>query len=97
MKTVLLVAEDEVLGVKLLRALTRYSVFPAQSDEEALRTLRLTEVDLILKHAARPAHELNDFIAKARQLRPTVVMVCVLSAEGLSPDDEMAVEEADFV
>lgn len=97
MKTVLLVAEDEVLGAKLLRALTRYSVFPAQSDEEALRTLRLTEVDLILKHAARPARELNDFIAKARQLRPTVVMVCVLSAEGLSPDDEMAAEEADFV
>ena len=97
MKTVLLVAGDEALGAKLLRALTSYSVFPAQTDEEALRTLRLTEVDLILKHAAHPARELNGFIAKARQLRPTAVVVCVLPAEGLSPDDEMAAEEADFV
>lgn len=96
MKTVLLVAGDEALGAKLLRALTNYSVFPAQTDEEALRTLRLTEVDLILKHAARPARELNGFIAKARQLRPTAVVVCVLPAEGLSPDDELAAEEADF-
>ena len=54
-------------------------------------------MDLILKHAARPARELNGFIAKARQLRPTAVVVCVLPAEGLSPDDEMAAEEADFV
>jgi GAF domain-containing protein len=95
-KTVLLVAEDEVLGAKLLRALSDYSVFPAQTDEEALRTLRLTEVDLILKHAAQPARDLDGFIAKARQLRPTAVVVCVLPAEGLSPDDEVAAEEADF-
>ena len=96
MKTVLLVAEDEALSAKLLRALTNYSVFPAQTDEEALRTLRLTEIDLILKHAARPARELNGFIAKARQLRPTAVVVCVLPAEALSSDDEIAAEEADF-
>ena len=96
MKTVLLVAEDETLGAKLLRALTDYSVFPAQTDEEALRTLRLTEVDLILKHAAKPARDLDGFINKARHLRPTAVVVCILPAEGLSPDDELAAEEADF-
>jgi len=95
-KTVLLVAEDETLGAKLLRALTDYSVFPAQTDEEALRTLRLTEVDLILKHAAKPARDLDGFINKARHLRPTAVVVCILPAEGLSPDDELAAEEADF-
>jgi signal transduction histidine kinase len=95
-KTVLLVAEDEALGAKLLRALTDYSVFPAQTDEEALRTLRLTEVDLILKHAAQPARDLDGFIVKARQLRPTAVVVCVLPAEGLSAEDEIAAEEADF-
>ena len=97
MKTVLLVAEDEVLGAKLLRALTRYSVFPAQTDEEALRTLRLTEVDLILKHAARPARELNDFIARARQLETDGGDgVRIVGGRSL-PDDEMAAEEADFV
>jgi len=96
-KTVLLVAGDEALAAKLFRALTTYSVFPAQTDQEALRTLRLTEVDLILKHAAHPARELTAFIARARQLRPKAVVVCVLPAEGLSPDDETAAEEADFI
>ncbi|HTY81141.1 MAG TPA: GAF domain-containing protein [Candidatus Bathyarchaeia archaeon] len=96
MKTVLLVAEDEALGAKLLRALTDYSVFPAHTNEEALRTLRLTEVDLILKHASRPARDLDGFLAKARQLRPTAVVVCILPAEGLSAEDELAAEEADF-
>jgi signal transduction histidine kinase len=95
-KTVLLVAEDEAIGAKLLRALTDYSVFPAQTDEEALRTLRVTEVDLILKHAVRPTRDLEGFITKARLLRPTAVVVCVLPAAGLSPDDELAAEEADF-
>ena len=97
MRTVVLVAEDEKVGARLLKALTDYSVFPAPTDDEALRTLRLTEVDLIVKHAAHPARELDSFIAKARQLRPTAIIVCVLPAEGLSADDEAAAEEADFV
>ncbi|HJY87094.1 MAG TPA: hypothetical protein VKE24_09685, partial [Candidatus Acidoferrales bacterium] len=71
MKTVLLVAADETVETKLLRALTDYSVFPARTDEDALRTLRLTEVDLIVRHAAHPARNLDGFIAKARQVRPT--------------------------
>ncbi|HKE11442.1 MAG TPA: GAF domain-containing protein, partial [Myxococcota bacterium] len=97
MKTVVLVVQDEKIGARLLKALTDYSVFPAKTDDEALRTLRLTEVDLIVKHAALPARDLDRFIAMARQLRPTAVIVCVLPAEGLSADDEAAAEEADFV
>src|SRR5215470_8353283 len=96
MKTVLLVAADETVETKLLRALTDYSVFLARTDEVALRTLRLTEVDMIVKHAAHPARNLDSFIAKARQVRPTAVLVSILPAEGLS-DDETAAEEADFV
>jgi len=96
-RTVVLVAEDEKVGARMLKALTDYSVFPAPTDDEALRTLRLTEVDLIVKHAAHPARDLDSFIAKARQLRPTAIIVCVLPAEGLSADDEAAAEEADFV
>lgn len=42
MKTVLLVSASETLRPKLLRALEDTSVFTASSDEEALRTLRLT-------------------------------------------------------
>jgi len=63
-KTVLLVAENETVEAKLLKALTDYSIFPARTDEEAL-------VDLIVNYAAHPARDLDGFIAKARQLRPT--------------------------
>ncbi len=96
MRTVLLVSEDEALDNRLARALQDCSVFPVPSNEEALRTLRLTEVDLILKQVTPPARDLEGFIAKARQLRPSVVIVCILPAEGLSQDDEAAAESADF-
>jgi nitrogen-specific signal transduction histidine kinase len=95
-RTVLLVSEDEALDAQLLRALPDYSVFTTPSDEEALRTLRLTEVDLILKHVTPPVRDLEGFITKARQLRPSVVTVCILPTEGLSQDDEAAAEGADF-
>jgi len=95
-RTVLLVSEDEALDNRLARALQDCSVFPVPTDEEALRTLRLTEVDLILKQVTPPARDLEGFIAKARQLRPSVVIVCILPAEGLSQDDEAAAESADF-
>ena len=96
MRTVLLVSEDEALNGRLLRVLPDCSVFPAPTDEEALRTLRLTEVDLVIKHVTRPARDLEEFIAKARQLRPAVVVVCILSTEGLAPDEEAEAEGADF-
>jgi signal transduction histidine kinase len=95
-RTVLLVSEDEGLNSRLLRALPDCSVFPASTDEEALRTLRLTEVDLVLKQVAKPVRDLGGFIAKARQLRPTVVVVCILPTEGLAPADEAETEAADF-
>jgi nitrogen-specific signal transduction histidine kinase len=95
-RTVLLVSEDEALNGRLLRALPDCSVFPAPTDEEALRTLRLTEVDLVLKHVTQPVRDLGGFIAKARQLRPAVVVVCILPAEGLAPDDETETDGADF-
>ncbi len=96
MRTVLLVSEDDALGARLLRVLSDCSIFPSRTDDDALRTLRLTEVDLILKQVASPPGDLESFIAKARQLRPTAVIVCILPADGLTPDDELAVEGADF-
>jgi len=95
-RTVLLVSEDDALGARLLRVLSDCSIFPSRTDDDALRTLRLTEVDLILKQVAGPPGDLETFIAKARQLRPTAVIVCILPADGLTPDDELAVEGADF-
>ena len=67
MRTVLLVSEDDALGARLLRVLSDCSIFPSRTDDDALRTLRLTEVDLILKQVASPSGDLESFIAKARQ------------------------------
>jgi len=97
MRTVLLVSHDEGLRARLARGLNGCSIFSADSDEEALRTLRLTEVELIVKEAATPIRQMPAFIARARQLCPSAVIVCVLSAESAGPEDEEATEAADFV
>ena len=97
MKTVLLVSASEALRPKLLRALEDTSVFTATSDEEALRTLRLTEMDLIIKEATPPLKDLTEFITRTRHLCPTGVIVCVLTPGGTSSEDESAAEASDFV
>lgn len=97
MKTVLLVSASETLRPKLMRALEDASVFTATSDEEALRTLRLTEMELIIKEVAPPLKNLAPFITRARHLCPTGVIVCVLTPATTSAEDESAVETADFV
>jgi DNA-binding response OmpR family regulator len=96
-KTVLLVSASETLRPKLLRALEDTSVFTAASDEEALRTLRLTEMELIIKEATPPLKNLAPFIARARHLAPTGVIVCVLTPGAANSEDESAAEGADFV
>lgn len=97
MKTVLLVSTSDTLRPKLLRALEDTSVFTAVSDEEALRTLRLTELELIIKEAAPPFKNLAPFIARVRHLAPSGVVICVLTPGAATSDDESAAEAADFV
>ncbi|HET9855443.1 MAG TPA: hypothetical protein VFR53_10325, partial [Methylomirabilota bacterium] len=97
MKTVLLVSASEPLRPKLLRALEDSSVFTATSDEEALRTLRLTEMELIIKEVTPPLKNLAPFITRARHLCPNGVIVCVLSPSSTSSEDESVAEAADFV
>ena len=97
MKSVLLVSSDEALRTRLLRALAEHSVFGVARDEEALRTLRMSPVDVVIKEARVPLRELDAFIAKARSLRPQVVIVCVMPPGEPGPDDETTLEAADFV
>ena len=97
MKTVLLVSTSETLRSRLLRALEDTSVFTATSDEEALRTLRLTEMELIIKEAAPALKNLDSFITRVRHLTPNGVIVCVLTADTAGAEDESAAEAADFV
>ncbi len=98
MKTVLLVSMSDALRPRLMRGLEdSYSVFTAASDDEALRTLRLTQMELIVKEAAPPYKNLASFIASVRHICPTAVVVCVLAPGTGASDDESAAESADFV
>jgi signal transduction histidine kinase len=96
-KTVLLVSTSETLRARLLRALEDTSVFTAVSDDEALRTLRLTEMELIIKEATPPLRNLDSFITRVRHLTPAGVIVCVLNPDATASEDEGVAEAADFV
>jgi nitrogen-specific signal transduction histidine kinase len=96
-KTVLLVSASEPLRPRLMRALEYdNSVFTALSDDEALRTLRLTQMDLIVKEATPPFKGLGAFISSVRHLCPNAVVLCVVPG-AQSIEDESAIEAADFV
>jgi signal transduction histidine kinase len=89
---------SDALRPRLMRGLEdSYSVFTAASDDEALRTLRLTQMELIVKEAAPPYKNLASFIASVRHICPTAVVVCVLAPGTGASDDESAAESADFV
>ena len=97
MKTVLLVSASETLRPRLMRALEYdNSVFTALSDDEALRTLRLTQMDLIVKEATPPFKNLESFISSVRHLCPNAVVLCVMPG-AQSIEEESAIEAADFV
>jgi len=97
-KTVLLVSASDAIRTRLLRGLEHtYSVFTAASDDEALRTLRLTEMELIFKEIVGPARDLAAFIASVRHLCPNSVVVCILTPRADAPDRESEAEAADFV
>jgi PAS domain S-box-containing protein len=96
-KTILLVSASDTLRNRLLRGLEYpHSMFTAATDDEALRTLRLTEMELIVKEVVSPSRGLAGFIASARHLCPTAVVVCILTP-GIDPDGENDTETADFV
>jgi PAS domain S-box-containing protein len=96
-KTILLVSASGTLRNRLLRGLEYpHSMFTAATDDEALRTLRLTEMELIVKEVVSPSRGLAAFIASARHLCPSAVVVCILTP-GIDPDGENDTETADFV
>jgi nitrogen-specific signal transduction histidine kinase len=96
-RTVLVVSADESFRSRLLRALGDRSVFTAANDDEAMKTLRLTEVDVVVKEAAPPIREVPAFIAAARTACPNAVVIGVMPSADSSPDYETAASAADFV
>jgi len=89
-KTVLLIAPDEALRARLLRALGDYSVFAAQGDADALKTLRLVDIDVVLRDSTGPARGLEGFVAAVRGIAPATLTIAV------GPHEDEA-ESADFV
>ena len=89
MNTVLVVVPDEALRTRLVSGLRDHSVFVAQNDAEALKTLRLIEIDLILRGGPGLPQDLESFIARAREASPSALTVAIGA-----PGDETAA--ADF-
>ncbi len=97
MKSVLIVSPDEGLRARLLRALEDFSIFTAANDEDALKTLRVSPVDVVVKEALTPARDLGMFVDRVRHLHPEAVVVCVVPSGDATPDEGQAVDAADFV
>ena len=97
MRTLLLVSSNEALRTRLSHGLGDRSVFFAASDEEALKTLRVTQVEAVVKDAVPPLREVPRFLGRVRQLCPGIIAICVLGQGDNSPDEEAAAEAADFV
>jgi nitrogen-specific signal transduction histidine kinase/DNA-binding NarL/FixJ family response regulator len=96
-KAVLVVSPEEGFRARLRQGLDGHSVFVASTDDEALRTLRMAPADLIIRDVPLSARDVPDFVTAARSVSPEAVVVCVLSADTASPDEERAAEAADFV
>jgi PAS domain S-box-containing protein len=88
--TVLVVTADDALRTRLLRGLSGFTIFEAPSDTEAIKTLLLVEIDLVLRDSAGPAGALSSFVSGARDVTPGVLVVTV----GAAGEEESA---ADFL
>ncbi len=89
MNTVLVLTADDALRVRVARSLGAFSVFEARADGEALRTLRLVDIDVILRESTGPVGALATFVAATREITPQALVVAI----GASGEDE---DSADF-
>ncbi len=89
MNTVLVVTADEAVRARVLRSLGGFTVFQTQSDSDALTTLRLVDVDVILRDSAGLPGALATFVAGVRANAPATLIVAL----GPAGADETA---ADF-
>jgi nitrogen-specific signal transduction histidine kinase len=83
MKTVLVVTPDSALRSRLSRAFSDGSTFHASSDAEALKTLRLVDVEVIFRDSRPPLRSLATFVGQVKGLTPAVQVVAI----GAGADD----------
>src|SRR5919197_2676099 len=70
LNTVLVVTADDALRTRLLRGLGSFTIFEAPCDSEAIKTLRLVEIDLVLRDSAGPAGAPGTLVNRARGAAP---------------------------
>lgn len=90
MRTALLIAADEGLRARLLRALADCSVFFARTDADAFKALRLIDVDVVLRDSGGAGHDFEAFAGALREIAPQALTIAVGEADLLG-------EAADFV
>src|SRR5262245_3267162 len=83
MKTVLVVTPESALRSRLSRAFSGASIFHASSDAEALKTLRLVDVEVIFRDSRPPLRALATFVGQAKGFTPAVQVVAI----GAGADD----------
>lgn len=81
MNTVLLVTPDDALRARLLDELEDYSAFIAQNDTDALKILRLIDVDLVVRDSVGLPRGLEAFVARVKEITPAALTVAVGPAE----------------
>ena len=89
MNTVLVVTTDSALRNRVQRSLGTFSVFEAASDAEGIKTLRLVDIDLVLRESAGPSGALSTFVASVRDVAPAALTIAI----GAAGEEETA---ADF-
>jgi len=87
--TVLVLTADDSLRARVARCLTAFSIFEARGDNDALRTLRLVDIDVILRESTGPTGALATFVTAVRETTPHALVVAI----GASGEDE---DSADF-
>jgi PAS domain S-box-containing protein len=89
MNTILVVTSDDALRARLMVALVEHSVFTAPNDAEALKTLRLVEIDVVVRGGAGMPRDVESFVARVRAIAPSALTVAI----GTTAEDT---ETADF-
>jgi PAS domain S-box-containing protein len=85
MKALLLLTADEELRARLLHAFGDWSVFVIGNDREALATVQLADIDLVLRDSASQPEDLAGFVARLRKAGSQAVVVA-LGADGDGAD-----------
>jgi signal transduction histidine kinase len=76
-KTALLVTSDSALHARLIRVLDGYSLFAAPTEAEALKTLRLVDIDVVFCDSTHAAGDLAGFVGRVKGATTATCIVAI--------------------